>query len=64
VEKYVEKDISNGNTSTAALSNPQMVIKLLNSMSSDDISKFPLKDIPSDELLIVLNSLSVQDLFK
>jgi hypothetical protein len=60
----VEKDISNGNTSTAALSNPQMVIKLLNSMSSDDISKFPLKDIPSDELLIVLNSLSVQDLFK
>jgi hypothetical protein len=60
----VEKDISNGNTSTAALSNPQMVIKLLSSMSSDDISKFPLKDIPSDELLIVLNSLSVQDLFK
>jgi hypothetical protein len=37
----VEKDISNGNTSTAALSNPQMVIKLLSSMSSDDISKFP-----------------------
>ena len=57
-------DISNGNTSNAALSNPQMVINLLSSMSPDDVSKFPLKDIPADELLIVLNSLSVQDLFK
>jgi hypothetical protein len=62
--KIEPSDISNGNTSTAALSNPQMVIKLLSSMSSDDISKFPLKDIPKDELLIVLNGLSVQDLFK
>jgi hypothetical protein len=51
--------ISNGSAS-----NPRMLINLLSSMSPDDISKFPLKDIASDELLIVLNGLSVQDLFK
>ena len=56
-------DISNGSTSTVP-SNPQMVIKLLSSMAPDDISNFPLKNIPKDELLIVLNGLSVQDLFK
>ena len=55
-------EISNENTTT--LSNPQMVIKLLSSMTPDDISRFPLKDIPTDEVLIVLNDLSVQDLFK
>ena len=32
-------------------------------MSSDDISTFSLKDIPTDELLIVLNGLSKQNLF-
>jgi len=51
--------ISNG-----AASNPRMLINLLSSMSSDDISKFPFKEIPINELLIVLNGLSVQNLFK
>jgi hypothetical protein len=55
-------DISNPNSTT--LSNPQLVIKLLSSMAPDGISTFPLKNIPKDELLIVLNGLSVQDLFK
>jgi Mg/Co/Ni transporter MgtE len=60
--KLEPSDISNGNTSAAL--KPQMVIKLISSMSSDDISRFPLKDVPKDELLIVLNGLSIQDLFK
>jgi hypothetical protein len=60
--KIEPSDISNANTTT--LSNPQLVIKLLSSMAPDDISTFPLKNIPKDELLIVLNGLSVQDLFK
>ena len=55
--------LSEGNISTAP-SNPQMVINLLSSITPDDISRFPLKDIPTDEVLIVLNDLSVQDLFK
>jgi hypothetical protein len=59
-------DLANGNTTTltTTLSNPQMVIKLLSSMAPDDIQKFPLKDIPTDELLIVLNGLPIPDLFK
>jgi hypothetical protein len=46
------------------ITNSQQIINLLSSMTSDDISKFPLKDIPADELVIVLEGLSVPNLFK
>jgi len=61
--KIEPSDLVHGSTSTVP-SNPQMVIKLLSSMTTDDISTFPLKEVPIDELLIIFNGLPVQDLFK
>jgi MgtE intracellular N domain len=46
------------------LTNTQIVQKELSTMSPDEIKTYPLKDVPSDELVIVLNGLSVQNLEK
>jgi hypothetical protein len=60
--KMDPSDLPTDNTTT--FSNPQMVIKILSLMTPDKIQKFPLKDLPTDELLIVLNGLTIKDLFK
>jgi hypothetical protein len=57
-------DLFDQNTSNGHLTNPQLVEKELTNLSEDQIKEYPLRNVPIDELVIVLNNLSVQDLEK
>ena len=53
-------DLSTEITSKKRLTNREIVEKELSALTPDQIKTYPLKDIPAEELIIILNNLSVR----
>jgi Mg/Co/Ni transporter MgtE len=47
-----------------SLTNPQIVEKVLTTLAPDEIKKYPLTSLPQDELVTVLENISIQTLEK